>query len=82
MANASIPTCASKLDQTIAQELKSSAVNVLKQRNKFSYPVYRGIVEHVDGTGSCLFESRKALKLMVGSVQEQKDNFLSKLENT
>ena len=44
--------------------------------------MYHGIVEHVDGTGSCLFESRKVLKSVVGSVQEQKDNFLSKLKNT
>ena len=36
----------------------------------------------MDGTGSCLFESRKVLKSMVGSVQEQKDNFISKLKNT
>ena len=55
---------------------------MLKQSDKFSYPVYHGIVEHVDGTGSCLFESRKVLKSMVGSVQEQKDNFLSKLKHT
>ena len=58
-ANASIPICVSELDKTVAQELKISPVNVLKQINKFSYPVYHGIVEHVDGTDSCLFESRK-----------------------
>jgi len=62
IANVSIPACVSELDQAIAQELKTSVVNVLKQSNKFSYPVYHGIVEHVDGTGSCLFESRKVLK--------------------
>ena len=54
---------------------------MLKQRIKFSYPVYHGIFEHVDGTDDCFFESRKVLKSMVGSVQEQNHNFLSKLKN-
>ena len=67
-ANASIPTCVSELDQTIAQELTTSAVNVLNQSNKFSYPVYHCIVEHVDGTSSCLFESCKVLKSIVRSL--------------
>ena len=53
---------------------------MLKQINKFSYPAYHGFVEHVDGTGSCLFESRKELKSIVQSVQEQ-NNFLSRLKN-